>query len=277
MNMILAKNIGFCSGVKRIIHLVETMSKGKKKVYYWGALIHNSVELSRLNDIGIKEFDGNVKSGENAIVVTRAHGTSKEEVEMLRKKVKVLDGTCPKVIKIHQMVDKAIKEGYRVIVYGNERHAEMKALRKDYENEVKIISDVNSIEGLTMSDDEKLLLISQTTMMKEDFEKIAFALKNKFKNLKVYNTICEETLARQKEAIDIAKSVDVVLVIGGKNSSNTDTLVKIAKEYNTRVFHVEDEKALFPGMFINANTVGVLSGTSTPIYLVKRIIEKCKS
>ena len=277
MDVMLAKNIGFCSGVKRIIHLVEALAKSGKDVYYYGSLIHNSVELARLNSLGIREFNNSVEPRENTIVVTRAHGTSKKELEMLRKRFEVLDGTCPKVLKIHQMVDKAIEEGYRVFVYGNERHAEVLALKKNYGEKVRIVSGVDALKGLMLNEKEKFLLISQTTMMKEDFEGVASTLKSRSSHLKVYNTICEETLKRQAEAVEIAKKADIVLVIGGKNSSNTNTLVKIAQRYNAHVFHIEDERELFPEMFMNANTVGVLSGTSTPIYLVKRVIEKVKS
>ncbi|MCX7956618.1 MAG: 4-hydroxy-3-methylbut-2-enyl diphosphate reductase [Endomicrobia bacterium] len=275
--IIISKFCGFCSGVRRCISLVEEELISKKDVYTTGELIHNLQEMKRLESRGMKVlFD--VREIENInkkiTLIIRTHGIEKQLYEYLKTKlnIELIDGTCPIVKRTQQVVENYSNRGFNVIVYGDKKHPEIKALVSYISDNVKyiVIDSKEEIEQITFN--ENMILVSQTTKPQKEYLDIINMLKEKYKKIKVFDTICKETVLREKDVEKIAKKVDLMIVVGSKNSANTNKLVYIAKLYNNNVLLVEDERDLLRIDFSSSNKVGIISGSSTPIWLVEKII-----
>ncbi|MCX7957216.1 MAG: 4-hydroxy-3-methylbut-2-enyl diphosphate reductase [Endomicrobia bacterium] len=283
--IILSKNYGLCSGVKRSIVLVEKeLIHTKFGIYAFGELLHNQKEMQRLQEKGLKVVNdfSNIKDiKDNIIIVVRTHGIEKNLLdEMLAmQNISVIDGTCPVVKKNQKIVQKYSNEGYNIIVYGDDKHPEIRALKSyiDVNTEYYIINSKLDIESFELDKDNKTIIIAQTTKNYEEYEEIIKLVKQKIKNLKVFRTICKETIIREKEAERLAKEVDFLIVIGGKNSSNTKKLANIAKLYNKNVEIVNDNEDLLEKNFSNFNRIGIISGCSTPRWLVEDIYKFVKN
>jgi 4-hydroxy-3-methylbut-2-enyl diphosphate reductase len=278
--IVLGKHIGFCKGVDLCINLVEKELKNKNKVFACGELLHNNQEMLRLESLGVKVIKdiNEIDSLENISLIIRAHGVEKEIYQQLlsKEKIKIIDATCPIVKNNQIIVEKYSNNGFNVIVYGDIDHPEIKALVSYISDKSKkfVISSSEDVQKIDISTEEPVILISQTTKPVEEYKKICDLLKTKFKNIKVFNTICRETILREKEVEDLAKKVDNVIIIGGKNSANTKKLVSIAKKYNNNVFAVSSEEEIENFKINNDETIGILSGASTPKWLIQKVIDK---
>lgn len=270
----LAKEAGFCFGVKRAVD--ETLKARKeynKKIYTLGPLIHNNDVVKYLedNDIYSIELDDIDKLTEGDVLIIRSHGVSKNVMDTLnKKKLTVINATCPFVTNIQKKVEKYSKEGYTIVILGDSKHPEVIGINGWCDNKAIITKDGTLPDELP----KKICAVSQTTEKEENWEKTIENLEKENVFLQSFNTICLATEVRQKSAEDLAKKVDAMIVIGGKNSSNTTKLYEISKKYCKDTIHIENSSEL-PEDYINNNnfkSIGITAGASTPDWIIREVI-----
>jgi len=208
------------------------------------------------------------------LVIIRAHGVSPSVKKRLKKRGAILiDGTCPNVLVIHRLAERLEKEGNQVIIIGNKDHPEIVGIMGNLKKGIVI----NSLEEVSKldNDQKQIVIISQTTEEIEKFKKLVKALKSKFKNVRVHNTICDATHERQEGALSVAKKSDCMIVVGGKHSSNTTHLADICKKI-VKTYHIETAEEIVKNWFKNVKIVGVTAGASTPGYIVDSVLLKLK-
>ena len=269
MKIELAENYGFCFGVKRAIKIAEEHTNATT----YGPLIHNSKEIARLeNDykVGLVEDFSVFKSGDTAIV--RTHGIVKHELESLKQNcVEVVDATCPYVTKPQEIAHEMSEKGYDVVIFGDDSHPEIKGVKSYATHGATVVTSVAELENMKFH--ERIALIAQTTRKVEDYMAIANYLIPRYKEVRVFNTICNATFENQEAVRKLSKEADVMLVIGGKNSSNTKQLFSIAKENCADSYHIEDEKELDMQWFCDKKHCGVTAGASTPDWIIQNVID----
>jgi len=272
MKIQLASSYGFCFGVKRAIEIAE---EHKGSVTY-GPLIHNKDEINRLKvgfNIGLAEkLDDIEKEG---TVVIRTHGIPKDELAALEaKEHKVIDATCPYVTTPQNIVQKMSEDGYSIVIFGDKEHPEIKGVVSYAEDleDAFIVLEPEELEALPLK--SKVAVVSQTTKKPEDFAKIVTALMSTRKEIRVFNTICNATFENQDAAAELAKEADVMVVIGGKHSSNTKQLHSICKRDCADAYLVENEEELESSWFEGKEFCGISAGASTPDWVVQNVISK---
>ena len=286
MELIIGKTAGFCYGVKRAVEgakkeIAEITNKDAEKISCLGELVHNRQVIEELENQGIK-FIENIEEAKDTIII-RAHGTTKQTYEEAEKRnIKIKDYTCPNVLKIHKIAEEYRKLGYFILLCGSSKHPEnMGTLSYCGENVYVIEKEddaIKAIDKILKSKIQKILLIAQTTYSLEKFYIIEEILKNELpKNIEltVDNTICTATELRQKETEKISKEVECMIIIGGKNSSNTKKLYEIAKKYCNMAICIETKDEIDLKQLQNFEKVGIMAGASTPnksIEDVKKIL-----
>ncbi|MCX7943197.1 MAG: 4-hydroxy-3-methylbut-2-enyl diphosphate reductase [Deltaproteobacteria bacterium] len=279
MEIIVAKSAGYCFGVKRAIDMVEEVLSNSmgKRIYSLGEIIHNPQVVKRLKDRGLMVVLDVGEVEKESIVVISAHGRSEKDIYKLKeKKCMVIDATCPFVKFPQSVIKKLSKENYFIILFGDNNHPEVKALISY--SKPQNIAVVDSFDvNFELFKASKVGVLAQTTQNKDDFMQLVCMTVKKFKECRVFNTICDATNIRQDETISIAKNVDIMVVIGGRNSANTKRLYEISKLYCKKVIHIETEKELDMKIFDGINKVGVTAGASTPQDIIKEVVKKIKS
>jgi len=269
MKIELAESYGFCFGVKRAIKIAE---KNKNSSTY-GPLIHNSKEIARLDEdfkVGLTEDHKTFKAGEKAIV--RTHGIVKEELRDLKAAgVNVVDATCPFVTKPQEIAQEMSEAGYDVVIFGDEAHPEIKGVRSYATHGATVVTNVLDLVELKLR--KRVALIAQTTRKVEDYLEIASYLIPRYKEVRVFNTICNATFENQEAVRKISKKADVMIIIGGKNSSNTKQLYSISHDYCTNSHHIEDENDLDYSWFEDKEFCGISAGASTPDWIIQNVID----
>ena len=267
MKTIIAKNIGFCSGVKRAIALTETsLKKGPMPVQFLGELVHNENVLDYFLKKGVR-FTKKITKAKGGTLIIQAHG--RPPLPPL-KGITIKDATCPLVKRVQMAANSFYQQGYQVIILGDANHSEVIGIKGHTGNTALVIKDEK--EALKLPFIKKAALVSQTTQNQETFKKTLKALKNKSKNLSWSNTICPEVVARQKEIKTILENCDGVLIIGSKLSANTKRLAEKAKELNKKTFWINSLKELKSQMAqVKCKKLGVISGTSTPDWEINKI------
>jgi 4-hydroxy-3-methylbut-2-enyl diphosphate reductase len=275
MKIELASSYGFCFGVKRAIKIAEEHQGSKT----YGPLIHNKDEINRLKegfDIELAEKFEDV-APEDAVVI-RTHGIPKEELARLKaQKNKIIDATCPYVTTPQKIVEEMSEEGYSIVIFGDRNHPEIKGVAsyaKDPRS-VYIVLEEEELAGLPLS--SKVAVVAQTTRKPEDFLKIVNALILHHKEVRVFNTICHATFENQDAAAVLAKKADVMVVIGGRHSSNTKQLHSICKRYCEACYLIENETELEEQWFEGKELCGISAGASTPDWIVQNVIDKIRS
>ncbi|MEA2072807.1 MAG: 4-hydroxy-3-methylbut-2-enyl diphosphate reductase [Campylobacterota bacterium] len=272
MHIELAENYGFCFGVKRAIKIAEENSNSVT----YGPLIHNSKEIARLDadfKVGLVEDFKTFKSGEKVIV--RTHGIVKDELEALNKSgVDVVDATCPFVTKPQEIAQEMSEAGYDVLIFGDQKHPEIKGVQSYATHGAIVVTDVEELKKIKFH--EKIALIAQTTRKVEDYMDIANYLIPRYKEVRVFNTICNATFENQVAVRDISELADVMIIIGGKNSSNTKQLFNIANEKCQDSYHIEDENELEDSWFKDKEFCGVSAGASTPDWIIQNVLNSIK-
>ncbi len=268
MKIELAENYGFCFGVKRAIKIAEE----NKNASTYGPLIHNSKEIQRLDNdfkVGLIEDFKTFQPGDKAIV--RTHGIVKEELAQLKQSgVAVVDATCPFVTKPQEIAQEMSELGYSVVIFGDEAHPEIKGVKSYATNGAVVVTSVDELEDLKLH--ERIALIAQTTRKVQEYMEIANYLIPRYKEVRVFNTICNATFENQEAVRKLSKKADVMIVIGGKNSSNTKQLFSIAKEHCKESYHIEDEHELNFTWFNDKKLCGVTAGASTPDWIIQNVI-----
>ncbi len=272
MNIIIADNSGFCFGVKRAVDKsIDVLKNSRKRVYSYGPLVHNEQVVSRLENMGLNSLEdlNNIKEG---TIIIRSHGASKEIKEYIEKLgLDLVDCTCPYVMSIHNKVEEFLNKDYDIVIVGDRNHPEVIGINGHCDNKAYIINSEEEANDLPLFD--RVCIVSQTTNRIEKFELLSEIVKNKAKEVQLFNTICNATKVRQKSTEEVAKKVDAMLVIGGKNSSNTKKLVEISNKHCKNVFHIETIKDLSLQDIQIFNTIGITAGASTPDWIIKEAVE----
>lgn len=267
MEVRLAKSFGFCFGVKRAIKIAERNQGGVTL----GALIHNQKEIDRLNKaFGVRLVQNLDEIDEQDHVIVRTHGIPKNDLKHLREKeVNVTDATCPYVTKPQKIVEEMSKKGYQVIIFGDIDHPEVKSVMSYSQTPVCVVKSLEEIETLKIF--KKVALVSQTTKQTHKFLEIAnFLMKNAYET-RVFNTICNATFQNQDAARELAKEVDIMIVVGGLTSSNTKQLLSIALAECKDSYLIEDECDLKQEWFIDKKVCGLTAGASTPDWIIQNV------
>jgi len=272
MKIQLASSYGFCFGVKRAIEIAQA----HKGAVTYGPLIHNKDEINRLKtgfNIGLAEKIEDIKADD--AVVIRTHGIPKDELAALKlQKNKIIDATCPYVTTPQNIVEKMSEEGYSIIIFGDKDHPEIKGVVSYAQNteDAHIVLEPEELERLSLKG--KVAVVSQTTKKPEDFAKIVNALMSTRKEIRVFNTICNATFENQDAASDLAKDADVMIIIGGKHSSNTKQLHSICQRDCKESYLIENETELEAEWFKDKALCGISAGASTPDWIVQNVIKK---
>ncbi|MDQ7038906.1 MAG: 4-hydroxy-3-methylbut-2-enyl diphosphate reductase [Aquificota bacterium] len=277
VEIVVAPNAGFCFGVKRAVKIAEE-STGKFKgsrIFTLGPIIHNPQEVDRLRRLGVKPLeDEDLREGDTVII--RSHGVPPEKERLLREKgVNLVDATCPYVKAVHEAVCQLVEEGYFVVIVGEKNHPEVigtLGYLKESGGEGTVVEDLKDLEVVYKH--ERVGVVSQTTQNERFFKEVVGELALWVKELKVINTICNATSVRQEDVYRIAPNVDVMIIIGGKNSGNTRRLYTISKSLNPNSYHIEVPEELKPEWFEGAKRVGITAGASTPDWIIERVKAK---
>ena len=276
MKVKLASNYGFCFGVKRAIKIAEDYKNSSTM----GPLIHNQDEINRLrNDFNVGLYTNLSDVKDHDTVIIRTHGIPKDDLKNLRaQKAKIINATCPFVTTPQQIVKKMSKEGYSILIFGDADHPEVKGVQSygEDQNDVHIILEPSDIENLVFKNN-KIATVAQTTKKKEKYLEIVNALILKNKEVRVFNTICDATFENQDAARDLSKEVDVMIVIGGKNSSNTKQLHSICLENCADSYLIENETELENAWFLNKKLCGITAGASTPDWIIQQVVKNVES
>ncbi|MDD3324159.1 MAG: 4-hydroxy-3-methylbut-2-enyl diphosphate reductase [Sulfurospirillaceae bacterium] len=270
MQIKLAKSYGFCFGVKRAIKIAEN-SKNASTI---GPLIHNNEEITRLKEnfnVTTLHDIAEAKGIKKAII--RTHGIPKDDLKLLKEEnIDVVDATCPYVTKPQQICEQMSKEGYDIVIFGDSSHPEVRGVKSYAIDKAHVVLNVEDLEKLSFS--SKIAVVSQTTRKIDEFLKIVNYLVSRHKEVRVFNTICNATFENQDAARELAKEADVMIVIGGKNSSNTKQLYAISQEYCNHSYLIESEKELKKEWFFDKQLCGITAGASTPDWIIEKIIGK---
>ena len=279
MKVIVAKTAGFCWGVKRAMDAVleASLRNDGRPVQTLGPLIHNPQALALIGQRGVAVAE-TPDQVQNGTVVIRAHGIPIQDLRGLKERqakgeLKIVNATCPEVAKVHHKIKKWSPKGYFTVILGSHGHAESVAHRSFADSGSVIVSNMAEAETLTDEQLKKVLVVAQTTFTVKDYHTITDYLRARAGDAVFENTICEDTWMRQDEAKDLAQSVDTVIVVGGKASSNTKHLAELAHHYGKPVQYVETAAELDLSAFTGRETVGVLAGASTPTWLVDEVVD----
>lgn len=286
VSVIVGEPTGFCSGVKRAIAIVKKAANIKKsQVYTLGPIIHNNEVVKELKDLGIKTIlDVNKlkKTNKKATIIIRSHGCAPEVIVKVKKLgYQVIDATCPYVKRVQNYASRLKNEGYLTIVVGDKHHPEVQGILGYAKPKAKVYDIKSEVISHKSKPNNNIGIVGQTTISSEEFERAINSLNlNKIQNVKVYNTLCKESLNRQKTCREIAQKVNAMVVIGSKNSANTLTLVDIAQKVNHNVYQVENKvdlkKLKIEIKNLKFKNVGVIAGASTPQNTVLDVVREIK-
>ncbi|MDK2799925.1 MAG: hypothetical protein PWP27_1213 [Clostridiales bacterium] len=280
MELIVGETAGFCFGVNRAIDTVyknveHPNKQVKTKIYTLGPIIHNQQVVEDLTSKGIDVINSidDIKDN-NVKVIIRTHGISKKIYNDLEtKSFEYIDATCPYVKKIHKIVEKYYNDGYSIIIVGDSQHPEVVGINGWCNNSAIIINSLdNTKENFKCTD--KTCVVAQTTINREKWDKITQYIKQKCPEALIFDTICSATNLRQAEAEEIAKKVDIMIVIGGKHSSNTQKLAQICRCFCKNTYHIETFEELPQNLNYFNKKVGITAGASTPAWIIKEVINK---
>ena len=275
MEIIVAEDAGFCFGVKRALERVAGASEDRSRpVYTLGALIHNPQEIARLQERGVRQVDSVDQISEGALVLS-AHGVDPQvEADARARGLEVIDATCPFVKRAHSHILALSQQGYHVFILGDRGHREVEGLAARAGSEAEIVTSAEEVERLPPR--ERCGLVVQTTQRSEALAEVVGALAQRCGELRVFNTICEATVKRQESARELAERVDVMVVVGGRNSANTARLREICAATGTPTHHVETAEELKAEWLRGAQRVGVTAGASTPAWIIERVVERLR-
>lgn len=271
--VILAKSAGFCFGVKRAVDTVYEQT-GKKNVYTFGPIIHNEEVVKDLEKKGVfvintmEELD-DITEG---TVIIRSHGVSSAVYEALQKKgVEIVDATCPFVLKIHNIVKQESANGKQIVIIGNEKHPEVEGIMGWSKTQVHVVDTAEKAQNLQLDPQREVCIVSQTTFNYNKFKELVEIIEKKSYDVSVLNTICNATKERQTEARSIAETVDAMIVIGDKHSSNTQKLFEICRKACNNTYYIQTLGDLDLNQLGSVETVGITAGASTPNNIIEEV------
>jgi len=277
--VILAESAGFCFGVKIAVDAAKEAGEKYGGAWTDGPIIHNKQVVEFLESLNVRQLNPNQKLKKGETVLIRSHGVPPKEEQRLKEAgVNVIDATCPFVKKVHDKVRQLVEEGYYVIIIGEHGHPEVIGILGHLE-------DAGG-EGIVVSNMEELIknlphkrrigVVAQTTQNEDFFREAVGYIAENTEEVKIFNTICDATSVRQEEVKKLAPTVDVMIIIGGKHSGNTNRLAQISRALNPNTYHIEKADELNPEWFKGAKRIGVSAGASTPDWIIQEVVEKIK-
>ena len=303
MRIVLVHPLGFCCGVKRAITIVKNALKKKADYYSLGPIIHNSYVIEQLSKKGLKPlpfyqdkiFQSKKGRGKlandlnllppNSILFLPTHGTSPKLIRRLRKnRINFTDLVCPYVSQVQKICQDLRNKGFKVVIIGDKDHREVRVLNEIVKDAIIIDRKADLLDNNFLQGTKRVGIISQTTKSKDKYLQIVSNLIKKYtclpkgesgiKEFYLFNTICPDSLKRQERLKRITKRVDLMIIVGGKDSANTKSLYRIAKKIRKRSYHIENQKDLnrLRILSFGRKTIGIASGSSTPEILVKKVI-----
>ena len=302
MEIKVAKHAGFCFGVKKAIEIAEEVAKNNPKTYVYGQLVHNEKVIRDLEEKGITFVENINEIPQNAVTVLRAHGEPGTTYKILEQKSitagkNLNDATCPLVTLVHNVAIKLKENGYEVVLFGKRNHPEAIGTSYHLKGKYTFIVEEPEQSGLVIdyiskNNFEKVAIVSQTTMSVDGYKKLIENINSRMKNEKFdeihlnlrelskkygyVDTICNPTKQRQSDTDELAQESDIVIVIGGKNSSNSKELYAKCREFGVESYFIQSEEQLQKEWFAGKEKVGVTAGASTPDYLIDEVVERIK-
>jgi len=278
MKVLVAEKCGFCHGVRNAIRLAgETLAheQDRGEVYSLGQIIHNTDEVERLAEAGLQTV-ATADEVESGTVIIRSHGAAPQQIAELKSRgLNIVDATCVLVKRVQQITQELERDGYKVIVVGDQDHPEVQAV-VGCVRDVVVVGDESSLDDLPANG--KLGVVCQTTQSLDRLAEMLRAIgKHGFAELKVINTLCRESMTRQESAIQLCKRVDVMFVLGGLQSANTRELAELCKAYNPDTYHLQNWNELPVEVLKGKKTAGVTAGASTPDRVIEEFVEKLKA
>ncbi len=274
MKINIAKSAGFCFGVKRALKIAQQTAEISNQVYMLGDIVHNENVVADMKNLGIKTIK-NLSAGEGKILLIRAHGAQKKTVKQAKEKgYKVVDATCPMVKEIHNIAKNHEKQKYSIIIIGDKKHDEVRGILGQLKNKALVIDKVENIPFDKIRQLKKAAVVVQSTQNLDKTLQIAEKLKEYIPDFKFSNTICNATRLRQKEIKRLPKENDVVIIIGSKKSANTRRLYELSKSINNRTYWINSANQIKPQMLVDAKSVGITAGASTPDYVIEAVTRK---
>lgn len=276
MKILVAETAGFCWGVRRALdQAVDLAKKTDGPVQTFGPLIHNAQVLEELTEQSIHAVE-HLTDIRGGTVLVRAHGVRPEVFDHLRATgADVFDATCPLVRKVQKIITKYGDDGYDVVIVGDDHHAEVVGLRGYASQRCFVVANEKEAEHLP--EFERVCVVSQTTQNDDTFARTVEIIKRKARVLRATNTVCEPTRDHQRETIDLARQVNLMVVVGGRHSANTCRLADLAAQEGPRVLHIETDAELRQSDFDGCATVGITAGASTPEWMINRVVEKLEA
>lgn len=273
MKLIIGKHAGFCFGVRRAAEEAFACARDKKSCVTLGPLIHNPQEVARLKKEGIPSVETLEEVQPGKTVIIRSHGVAPDIYEEADKRgIPIIDLTCPHVAWIHNLVKKETADGTALILVGEAEHPEMKGIAGWAGGQVIVLNSEEEAHKVDIP--EKAIVIAQTTIRQDRYEAVLRVLEKKNPNIRIYNTICKATGLRQQEAEELSQSVQVMVVVGGKNSSNTNKLFETCHQRCPRSILVETPEDIPEGFICAEDTVALTAGASTPQWLLDKVAER---
>ena len=282
MQVVLAESAGFCFGVKRAVEMVyKEAGKQDIPVYTFGPIIHNEEVVGDLEEKGVHAVRDmeELEKQKKGIVVLRSHGVSKEVKERIKELgFQIVDATCPFVLKIHKIVEEYSQKGYHILIIGNNSHPEVEGIKGwSLKDRTTVLQTREEAEKFTLSGGEKVCIVSQTTFNYNKFQELVEIIHKKGYDILVLNTICNATEVRQKEAAKIAAKSDAMIVIGGRQSSNTQKLFEICKKECENTYYIQTLDDLDIKKFRSIDNVGITAGASTPNKIIEEVSENVRN
>ncbi len=279
-NVRVAKSAGFCFGVKRAVDTVyEQIKKANMPIYTYGPIIHNEEVVRELEEHGVLVIneDDDLDSFEKGIMIIRSHGVSKDIFEKIKNHgFEIVDATCPFVKKIHKTVEEDSNKGNDIIIIGNPKHPEVIGIKGWATGNITIIENEDQAREYTNDSGNDIRIVSQTTFNYNKFNELVEIISEKCYNIHVLNTICNATEERQTEAKMLASESEAMIVIGGRNSSNTQKLFEICKKECANTYYIQTLRNLDLQQLKSVRNVGITAGASTPHKIIEEVQENVR-
>lgn len=275
MRVRVARVSGFCFGVERVVQMTEKASKNQP-IDTLGPIIHNPFVVKEFEEKGVRAVMALNETDKTAVIV-RAHGVPPEFYDEARQRgIKLLDGTCPFVKDVQHAAQTLQKEGYEIVIVGKKDHPEVKGVLGYVNGDAHVVGSVEEARALKFTKD-KVGVVVQTTFRYDVFSACVDELMRRAQEVRIFNTRCEDTDQRQIAAEELASQVQVMIVVGGKDSSNTHKLWELSVQKGARAYHIESAAELDPAWFAGVEEVGVVGGASTPHTIVQQVVARIES
>jgi len=277
MKLLIAKNLGFCTGVNRAYRLAIQAAKKGGPVYILGYLVHNQKVIDELKEKGIQTVSDlrEIPKGASGSLIISAHGLPPEDYEKAKSTgLSIIDTTCPWVKRPQALAKKLSDEGYHIVIVGDKNHTEVAGILGWAGKRASVVDSVKEARKLTPK--EKIAAIAQTTQSSKHFDEIVNALAERTKELQACNTICEATKKMQRSAVDVSRRAEIMLVIGDGKSANTRRLKELCEETGAKTYQIEGADSLDMNLLKGFDIIGLTAGASTPAYVIEDVIKKLR-